>query len=569
MGGVSTRVKWVLWLIWLLLFPIGLYYAYQIDPPTITSWWIPLSLIALASVVAFLPFKVDSSTIFIIHWVNLAAFLTYGLFFEVILMQFVLIPLLIRSKINVKTLYRYALNSLMFLFISISAGLIYYSLDVSVTEDSLLIVSLAAALYILIHVLFNHIYLFTFNTVIKNRYPFFSYDALLDYIATMLSMPYGLAFYFLLNDIGMAAVVYLGVPFLAIAAVFRLYNTSEKMNDDLVRAGKIGHQLTARLKANEILDLFIKKLSELMPVDYAFILDVETKTNKLILLRRYENGLIESNNLAPIRKGEGISGRVWSTGESKLYQKKVEWNEEVEGYMPSDIESVLAVPIQRNKETVAVLLVASKKKNAYRPHLLSIVDLLCSYFAIAMQNARNHQRTVTRSERCALTGLYNYRYFDERLQIEFERLLNGRLRQLSLILIDIDHFKRVNDTYGHQSGNDLLQSLARLLENFIGDKGVVARYGGEEFVILLTNTSKQQALELSEDIRSTVEKMIFETKHDLSKSRETVDVKLTVSIGVATAPEDTDDPKNLLRNADRALYIGAKRAGRNRVASGE
>jgi len=366
MTGVSIGTKWVLWLMWLMVFPSGLYYSYQIDPPSITSWWIALSLIGLAIIVAFLPFKVDNSTIFIIHWINLAAFLTFGLFFEILLMQLVLIPLLIRSKMTFKTLHRYALNSAMFLIISLSAGLIYYSLDVSVAEDTLLVITLAAALYILIHIMFNHIYLYTFNMLMKNRYPFFSYDTMLDYIATMLSMPYGLALYYLLNEVGFAGALYLGIPFLAISLVLRLYNNSERVNEDLVRAGKIGHQLAARLQVNEVLDVFTNKLTELMPVDYAYILDVDTKGNQLFLLRRYGNGKIESNNLAPIRKGEGISGKVWETEISKLYHKKVEWNEEVEGYMPSDIESVLSVPIFRNQQIVAILLVGSKRKNAYR-----------------------------------------------------------------------------------------------------------------------------------------------------------------------------------------------------------
>ncbi|MDG5470970.1 sensor domain-containing diguanylate cyclase [Jeotgalibacillus sp. ET6] len=568
MEGVTGKIKWALWLIWICVFPAGLYYSYQIDPPSFDSLWIPLSLIALAIIFSFLPFTVDSTTIFIIHWINLAAFLTYGLFFELILMQIVLIPLLLKSGMTWNTSYRYALNSTMMLMISIIAGLTYYYYNFSVTEDSLWRITVGAGLYIVIHIVFNHFYLYFFSLIVKNGFPFFSRDTLFDYLATLLSMPYGLAFYFLLNEVGLAAVFYLGLPFLAVAIVLRLYNNSEQVNEDLGKAGKIGHQLAAQLEVNEVLDLFVKKLTELMPVDYAYILDVEEKEQKLKLLRRYENEKIEFNNLAPVLKGEGISGNVWVSEESVLYNKKIEWNEKVEGYMPRDTESILSVPIKRNNKTVAVLLVASKRKNAYRPHLVPIVDLLCSYFAVAIQNARNHQKTITRSERCALTGLYNYRYFDERLGLEFSQLDNGGLEELSLLLVDIDHFKKINDTYGHQSGNELLRALASTLYTLVGDKGVVARYGGEEFVVLLCDVSKEEALIIAENIRKTVEETVFQTSHELSDNREAIDVKMTVSIGVSTAPEDTDDAQNLMRNADRALYIGAKRAGRNRVAAG-
>ncbi|KIL53319.1 hypothetical protein KP77_02950 [Jeotgalibacillus alimentarius] len=565
MKEVSTTAKWVLWITWLITFPAGLYMAFQLTPLPALDWRIVVSLILLAVISGYFPFKVDHSTIFIIHWINLAAFLTYGLFYELILMQIVLIPVLIKSRITLKTAYRYPLNSTMFMLISLLAGLVYRFTGVT-TEDGFWPLMFAAGAYIFIHIFANHIYLYTFNRLIGNKYPFFSGDIRMDYISTMLSMPFGLALYYLLANIGSAATILLGVPFLAMTIILRLYNTSERVNNDLAKSAKIGHQLAERLNVTEVLDLFTSKLGELMPTDYTYILDVNTKEENMTLLRRIENGQVESNNLSPIRKGEGISGKVWETGEAKLYNKKTEWLEEMEGYIPSDIESIICVPIQRNKKTVAVLLAASKKKNAFGTHLIAILEILCSYLAIAMQNARNYQRNVKRSERCALTGLYNFRYFSEQLEKEFSSLEKGHLNALSLILLDIDHFKRVNDTYGHESGNDLLKELAGLLIETAGRDALIARYGGEEFVLLLSDKTKAQAEQLGEKIRLAVESHLFEIQHDLSTSREIIHVNLTVSIGVASSPEDTDSSKNLLRNADRALYIGAKQKGRNKVA---
>ncbi|TDL34405.1 GGDEF domain-containing protein [Jeotgalibacillus sp. S-D1] len=566
MAEVTIKTKWVLWTAWLIIFPTGLYYSYQFDPPAVSSVWIPVCFILLGIIIICLPFEVDNSSIFIIHWVNLAAFLSFGLFFEMVLMQIFLIPLLIRLDITRKTLYRYALYSSVFLISSVCAAAIYYSFNFSVTEDSLLTVTVGGSLYLLILVALNHIYLYGFNRLMNNEYPFFSNDALLDRIITLLSMPYGLALYFLLDQIGIAAVIYLGLPYIALAAVLKLYNSSKQLKNDLVRAGEIGHQLAAKLKIEEVLDLFINKLSVLMPVDCAYILDTEINEDYLILLRRIENGELKSNNLTPVRKGEGITGKVWRTGESVLFNSKIEWTEEAEGYMPDGAESLLSVPIKRDKKMVAVLLVASGKKHAYRSHIVQIVELLSSYFAVAIENARNHQRAIVKSERCGLTGLYNYRYFDEQLHIEFDRMMNGHLRQLSLILIDIDHFKQVNDTFGHQSGNDLLQSMAGLLVDIAGDKGVLARYGGEEFVLMMGNTSKEEALTVAEIIRTKVEDTSFKTHYGLNHNARDIEIDMTVSIGVSSAPEDTDSAINLLRNADRALFTGAKQKGRNRVA---
>ncbi|MFB1080514.1 diguanylate cyclase [Jeotgalibacillus sp. JSM ZJ347] len=565
MKEVKMSVKWALWIIWLTAFPSVLYLAWKLSPMTEFDWTIFISLIGLAVISAYLPFKVDHSTIFIIHWINLAAFLAYGMFFEMLLMQVVLIPILIKSRITLKTSYRFPLNSTMFMLISLLSGLSFFQIGID-TSAGFWPFFMASGIYIFIHIFANHIYLYVFNWIIGNRYAFFSSDTKLDYVSTMLSMPFGLALFYLLQLIGPAATLLLGLPFLAVTVILRLYNTSERVNTDLAKSAKIGHQLAERLNVNEVLDLFTNKLSDLMPLDYTYILDVHSKNDELVLLRRIENGKVEPNNLSPVRKGEGISGKVWETGEATLFNKKSEWVEEVEGYVPADIESIICVPIQRNKKTVAVLLAASKKKNAFGTHLVAILEILCSYLAIAIQNARNYQRNVKRSERCGLTGLYNFRYFSEQLDKEFSKLQEGKLSALSLILLDIDHFKKVNDTYGHESGNDLLKELAGILVETAGDEALIARYGGEEFVLLVSDKIKQEAVITGEKIRCAIEKHDFQIRHDLSNDRELIHINVTVSIGVASSPEDSDSSQNLMRNADRALYIGAKQKGRNKVA---
>jgi len=213
-----------------------------------------------------------------------------------------------------------------------------------------------------------------------------------------------------------------------------------------------------------------------------------------------------------------------------------------------------------------ILVLASRKKYAFETYQLQIISLLCSYFAVSLEKARFVQETVSQSERCGLTELYNYRYLEKQLEINMNDLLNGKLRQLSLLMMDIDHFKAINDTYGHQSGNDILFGLARLLERELEDCGILARYGGEEFVVILPNYSKENSLKLAEELREKIESTPFEIRTDLEDKPKLITVNITTSIGVSTAPEDCDEAMALIRNADRALYIGAKREGRNRVA---
>ncbi|WP_240190027.1 sensor domain-containing diguanylate cyclase [Bacillus sp. P14.5] len=346
--------------------------------------------------------------------------------------------------------------------------------------------------------------------------------------------------------------------------ILRLYNSSEQINQYLQKSVEIGHQLTESLQVNEVLQLFLDKILQTLPVEYAYILDV--KGDELVLLRRVENNENKPVNLPPLKKNEGISGLVWATGKSALYHNKADWTEVAKGYMPENVESVLSVPIVRNQKVRGVLLLASSKKKAYRKYQLMIVDILCSYLGVAIANARHYQATKRNSERCALTKLYNYRYFESLLSSECSALRDGERSSLSLIMLDIDHFKSVNDNYGHQSGNEILFELARRLETLIGDEGTVARYGGEEFIILLPDTTKEDAFLIAEIVRRTIADKPFILHSNLEAERKAIQLTVTASIGVATAPVDADDSMSLIRHADRALYTGAKQAGRNRVA---
>jgi diguanylate cyclase (GGDEF)-like protein len=156
-----------------------------------------------------------------------------------------------------------------------------------------------------------------------------------------------------------------------------------------------------------------------------------------------------------------------------------------------------------------------------------------------------------------LTGLANFRYFTRRFSEETKRA--GRYSHLlSMLMIDIDFFKRFNDQHGHLSGNKALEHLAKILLAETRETDLVARYGGEEFAIILPETTKHETRELAERIRQKVEKSAIE----LSDGPPQL---LTISVGLATFPRDAESPEALLAAADEALYA-SKKAGRNRVS---
>jgi two-component system, cell cycle response regulator len=171
---------------------------------------------------------------------------------------------------------------------------------------------------------------------------------------------------------------------------------------------------------------------------------------------------------------------------------------------------------------------------------------------LAEANTRLAQLAVTDG----LTGLYNHRHFHERLTLEVERSQRSGL-PLSLLMLDVDNFKLFNDTHGHPAGDEVLRQLARVLTDTRRANDVVARYGGEEFAVILVDTAKFTAAKVAERVRERV------AGHDFSDAAQKAG-KISVSVGVATFPEDGTDAEGLVRSADTALYA-AKRAGRNRV----
>jgi diguanylate cyclase (GGDEF)-like protein len=188
--------------------------------------------------------------------------------------------------------------------------------------------------------------------------------------------------------------------------------------------------------------------------------------------------------------------------------------------------------------------------DTYAPHELDLLGLLGDQLAIAVQNARDYREKLEQAIRDPLTGLYNRRFFYEALQKEVQR--SARYGTVaSLVLFDVDDFKNINDTFGHQAGDDVLRAIASLVDGMIRPVDSFARLGGEEFGLLLPETSQLDALLTAERLRAAV------SRHKILDDR-----RVTISGGVATCPQDTQAIDELERKADAALYW-AKRNGKN------
>lgn len=209
--------------------------------------------------------------------------------------------------------------------------------------------------------------------------------------------------------------------------------------------------------------------------------------------------------------------------------------------------SFVGVPIMQEHGLLGVLWCEDSKKKRFTEEDVEPVNILASHLSLVWQRAIHHEQEKEKAARDGLTGLYNHRQFQDML---LKLIEEGD--DVALLMIDIDHFKKVNDEYGHQAGDKVIKTLA----NLISHTGIAARYGGEEFAIVLPNTSLKKGIDRAVRIRSNIEKQIININGK--------DVNITISVGVAHYPSDAQTREDLIEKADKALYR-AKQTGRNKV----
>jgi diguanylate cyclase (GGDEF)-like protein len=216
----------------------------------------------------------------------------------------------------------------------------------------------------------------------------------------------------------------------------------------------------------------------------------------------------------------------------------------------------LCLPVRSLRSALGLFCIYRRDRDHFLPGEVALLTTFVSLVAGAIENARLHARARRQAVTDELTGLANRRHLDQRLGEEIVRA-QRYAKPLSLLILDIDHFKAINDGYGHKAGDEALRALAQVLRGEVRDVDLVARYGGEEFVLVLPETDGTGAELSAERIRRAVARHPFR----LPDGRE---FGITVSVGLAGYPECAASAAELMTRADQALYT-AKQAGRNRV----
>jgi len=332
----------------------------------------------------------------------------------------------------------------------------------------------------------------------------------------------------------------------------RLYQLERKRAEQLEAINAVARQTTAVLDLDELLTVVCRLILEwFRQVDHVAVLLSEGDT---LRVRAFEGRLTPKLAMgAQLAPGAGLAARALALGKSVIENDV----RDVDGYVMGFVETQaeMCVPLIFFGEKLGALALDSAAKDAFDVEDLQPLESVADICAAAIQNANYFERMRQLAYVDGLTGIHNRRYFEMRILEELERASRFQGR-MAVIMVDIDHFKRLNDEFGHLLGDEVLRAVSTILKQQLRKMDMVCRYGGEEFAVVVPETTGENALTVAEKLRRQIEAYSFPG----------VPRPVTISCGVADYPVHGSTRDEVVAAADAALYV-AKLTGRNRVVA--
>lgn len=319
---------------------------------------------------------------------------------------------------------------------------------------------------------------------------------------------------------------------------------------------QINQAIIAR-SGNELLYEILMIIAEQLQAEHSSIMLLDTTSNRLMLKTVYwrERPHLHHPIYQSFEPGEGIAGYVVQHCETILSntpQQDPRFKPYGEETQNEQLRNLVCVPLQGDKAILGVINVVNKAEGFDSEDALLLTDI-AHPVAVALQNTRLYELSITDG----MTQLYIHRYFQAVLEAEVKRAQRYDLK-LSLLMFDIDHFKKFNDIYGHQVGDRVIQKVAEILRQNVREGiDIPARYGGEEFAVIMPGTDIEGTYLLAERLRHNIAETVLE--------HQGVPLNITISLGCAEFPTHAETPEALIARADEALYQ-SKRGGRNRTS---
>lgn len=336
---------------------------------------------------------------------------------------------------------------------------------------------------------------------------------------------------------------------------------SGRLSDELETLIDIGKALTSHLTREDVYRVVMEKVGNLLrPQAWSLlILDEHTKELCFEIVVSPATDQLTGTRL---QLGTGIAGWVAESGASLLIpdiSKEARFYSRIDKRVGFVTHSVVCVPLVSNDRIIGVIqLLNGLGHGQFTEQDQRILSTIADFSAIAIENSRLHQKVSDLTITDELTGLFNSRHFLNLCEYEMERASRYGT-ELSMVFLDLDNFKLVNDKYGHQTGSRLLKEVGLLFKKAIRVVDYAARYGGDEFVFLLPSTDKKGALAMSNNLLAQLRSAEF--RSDCGQT-----MKITASIGVSTYPTNAYCLQELIKLSDEAMYE-VKRNSRNAVKS--
>jgi len=332
----------------------------------------------------------------------------------------------------------------------------------------------------------------------------------------------------------------------------RLFQREQRRPRHLALLNELGPKATAVLDPRELLASICQQVRSTFGYDLARVQTLDREHEELVV--EAQEGYGAKLLGRRFKLGEGLAGTAAQSGEPVL-ANDVEQDERYIRLHPG-VRSALSLPLNYGRETLGVLSVESLREHSFSSQDVLTLRTLADQLAIALHNARAYQTAQAQAITDSLTGLKTHRYFMEAMGAEWRRSPRSG-RPFSLVMMDLDGFKQVNDRFGHLEGDKVLIAVARILEARSRQSNVVARYGGDEFAILMPEAGVEQAQILAERLCAS-----FSADPYLASRG------VTASLGIATFPLHGAAPDEILRVADSGMYLAKhERGNRVRVAS--
>lgn len=340
-----------------------------------------------------------------------------------------------------------------------------------------------------------------------------------------------------------------------------LLKTLERRNRELEVLIEIGKALTSTVDLENVLTLIMDQVGRLLKAQSWSLLLRDEKTG-ILTFEISVSPAAENLKGREVAAGQGIAGWVAEHGKPLVVadvRDDDRYSDQFDRASSFIAQSVLCVPVRSKDHVLGVIELANgPNEKVFKEADLQILSTIADYAAIAIENARNFRRINELVITDDLTGLYNGRYLHTLIDEEIERVrrFGGKL---SLIFIDLDFFKKINDTCGHLVGSRTLTEVGKLIKDNVRRICKSARYGGDEFVVVMPNTGKSGAMTLATKLCELFREYDFRDDNGVS-------FRMTASFGIATFPDDADSKDDLIRLADQAMYR-VKETSRDAVLS--